>query len=60
MWGKQKDVVLALTDLGWWQDKAVLAELCHCNYALSGYSRAQYPEMVQLIEARLKEIEKAK
>jgi ankyrin repeat protein len=60
MWGKQKDVVLALTDKDWWQDKAALAEFCRCNYTLSDYSRNQYSEMVQLIEARLKQAETGK
>ncbi len=58
--GRQKDVVLALTDLEWWQDKAALAEFCRCNYTLSDYYRNQHPEMVQLVEGRLKQIEAAK
>jgi ankyrin repeat protein len=60
IYAKQKDVVLALTDLDWWQDKAALAEFCRCHYTLSDYYRAQYPDMVQLVEARLKQVEGAK
>jgi ankyrin repeat protein len=58
--GKQKDVVLALTEPDWWQDKAALAAFIRCNYTLSDYSRAQAPDLVQLVEARLKEVEAAK
>jgi hypothetical protein len=60
MHGKQKDVVLALTDADWWQDKAALGEFCRCNYTLSDYSRSQYLDIVQLIEARLKQAETGK
>lgn len=60
MWGKQQDVVLALTDADWWQDKEALGAFCRCNYTMSDYSRTQYPEMVQLVEARLKQAEAAK
>jgi hypothetical protein len=49
--------VLALTDPDWWQDKDALAALCRCNHTLSDYTRTQYPEMVQLVEARLKQAE---
>jgi ankyrin repeat protein len=57
---KQKDVVLALTDPEWWQDKAALTEFCRCNYTLSDYYRVQYPDMVQLVQERLTQIEAAK
>jgi ankyrin repeat protein len=58
--GKQKDVVTVLIDADWWQDKAALAAFCRCNYTLSDYYRAQVPDLVQLVEARLKQVETAK
>jgi hypothetical protein len=69
MEGRHQAVVLALTDPDWWQDKAALAAFIRFEPKEGGasiqsvigshFSKTR-PELVKLIEDRLKQVEAAK
>ncbi|HZY84838.1 MAG TPA: hypothetical protein VFE78_08400, partial [Gemmataceae bacterium] len=61
----QGDVVTALLDPDWWKDKAALSAFIRFKPSngfsiLNDYNRGQKPELMRLIEARLKQVEAAK